>query len=191
MPPHLQLMYSAGGVPEGISSHNKPPPVLEPLIVTEKSPSIWDGRTYDVPKKQKENSQTHSSTSKPPIPETVIGKLYKAFDVPVYATLKGKAAQIRSTPFMEDSTTDSSEDESPHVVTQSEPSRTNKVQQSSSGAIKRGVSSYSTTSEISCDYADPPEETSGKSDSDSSEPEQKLLKYAADNHKQVSYHGEK
>jgi hypothetical protein len=40
-------------------------------------------------------------------------------------------------------------------------------------------------------YADPPEETSGKSDSDSSEPEQKLLKYAADNHKQVSYHGEK
>ena len=39
---------------------------------------------------------------------------------------------------MEDSTTDSSEDESPHVVTQSEPSRTNKVQQSSSGAIKRG-----------------------------------------------------
>lgn len=51
-----------------------------------------------------------------------------------------------------------------------------------------GVSSYSTTSEISCDYVDPPEETSGKSDSDSSEPEQKLLKYAADNHKQVSKH---
>lgn len=41
MPPHLQLMYSAGGVPEGISSHNKPPPVLEPLIVTGKSSSIW------------------------------------------------------------------------------------------------------------------------------------------------------
>ena len=30
-----------------------------------------------------------TATSKPPIPETVIGKLYKAFDVPVYATLKG------------------------------------------------------------------------------------------------------
>ncbi|VDI62691.1 Hypothetical predicted protein [Mytilus galloprovincialis] len=177
----LQLMYSAGGVPEGIVSHDKPPPVLEPHIVTGKTSSFWDSRTYAIPKKVKDTIQQHTSTSKPSVPQTVIGKLYKEFDVPVYATLKGKAAQIRSTPFTEDSSTDSSDEDCSLIVTQAEPSKTNKVQQSSSGAIKRGVSSYSASSEVSCDYVDPPEENSGKSDSDTSEPEQKLLKYAVDN----------
>jgi len=49
-----------------------------------------------------------------------------------------------------------------------------------------GVSCHSAASEISCDYADPPDENSSKSDSESSEPEQKLLRYATDSQKHVS-----
>ena len=48
-----------------------------------------------------------------------------------------------------------------------------------------GVSHQSTTSETSCDYADPPDDTTSRSDSDTSEPEQKLLKYTDDTSKQV------
>ena len=40
-------------------------------------------------------------------------------------------------------------------------------------------------SDGSCDYALPPEDVSSKSDSDTSEPEQKLLKFAADSQKHV------
>ena len=48
-----------------------------------------------------------------------------------------------------------------------------------------GVSSHSLASEVSCDYADPPDENSSKSDSDTSEPEQKLLRYTTDGQKHV------
>ena len=43
----------------------------------------------------------------------------------------------------------------------------------------------STTSETSCDYADPPDDTTSRSDSDTSEPEQKLLKYTDESSKLV------
>ena len=36
----LQLMYSAGGVPQGIFPYDKPPPVLEPHIITGKA-ALW------------------------------------------------------------------------------------------------------------------------------------------------------
>ena len=48
-----------------------------------------------------------------------------------------------------------------------------------------GVSHQSTTSETSCDYANPPDDTTSRSDSDTSEPEQKLLKYTEGTSKQV------
>lgn len=47
------------------------------------------------------------------------------------------------------------------------------------------MSCPSVSSEVSCDYADPPDETSDKSDLESLEPEKKLLRYATDNHKLV------
>lgn len=51
--------------------------------------------------------------------------------------------------------------------------------------IWTGVSCPSVSSDVSCDYADPPDETSDKSDLESLEPEKKLLRYATDNHKLV------
>lgn len=51
--------------------------------------------------------------------------------------------------------------------------------------LSTGVSCPSVSSEVSCDYADPPDETSDKSDLESLEPEKKLLRYATDNHKLV------
>jgi len=44
---------------------------------------------------------------------------------------------------------------------------------------------HSAGSEVSCDYANPPENVTMSSDSDTSEPEQKLLKYEDSKH--VSY----
>lgn len=52
--------------------------------------------------------------------------------------------------------------------------------------LSTGVSCPSVSSEVSCDYADPPDETSDKSDLESLEPEKKLLRYATDNHKLVT-----
>ena len=51
-----------------------------------------------------------------------------------------------------------------------------------------GVSCHSELSEISCDYAIPPDDVSSKSDSECSEPEQKILKYATDSRKHVCSH---
>ena len=49
-----------------------------------------------------------------------------------------------------------------------------------------GASCHSGASEVSADYALPPDDVSSKSDSDTSEPEQKLLKFASDSQKHVS-----
>ncbi|XP_036360051.1 pleckstrin homology domain-containing family H member 1 isoform X3 [Octopus sinensis] len=128
--------------------------------------------------------------------------LYQEVVVPVFATLKGKAAQIRKSPFMDDTTSDSSDDEactglysgqSEAIESVTSPVsghtfsslsiRKTAINQSSSGAVKRGVSCHSELSDISCDYALPPDDISSKSDSESSEPEQKILKYATDSRK--------
>ena len=49
-----------------------------------------------------------------------------------------------------------------------------------------GVSRQTSVSDVSGDYANPPDNVTGNSDSDTSEPEQKLLKYTEDNNKHVS-----
>ncbi|XP_041353761.1 pleckstrin homology domain-containing family H member 2-like isoform X2 [Gigantopelta aegis] len=129
--------------------------------------------------------QSQSSVDRP-----TVCHLYKQVSVPVYATLKGKAAQIRSSPFMEDSSSDSSENDEEIPVAIVPPSQTGgdppqAVVGDSSTKEKpvRGASCHSTVSEVSCDYAVPPDDVSSKSDSDTSEPEQKLLKFASDSQK--------
>ncbi|XP_052769794.1 pleckstrin homology domain-containing family H member 1-like isoform X1 [Mya arenaria] len=112
--------------------------------------------------------------------------LYRDLSVPVYATLKGKARQIRNTPFTEESA-ESSDDECTTDVEAGAPAtpRTlaRRLNTSSTGAIKRGVCMRQlTVSEASGDYASPPENVSVSSDSDTSEPEQKLLKYEENKH---------
>ncbi|XP_053395925.1 pleckstrin homology domain-containing family H member 1-like [Mercenaria mercenaria] len=109
--------------------------------------------------------------------------------VPVYATLKGKAMQIRSTPFTEESAESSEDDGTSDVEGAPATPRTiarrqQQVNQSSSGATKRGmgVGRHSVSSEVSGDYANPPDNVSLSSDSDTSEPEQKLLKYEENKH---------
>lgn len=129
--------------------------------------------------------------------------MYHDLTVPVYTHINGRAAQIRSTPFTGDSSSDSSSDEEEYysqvavttpsseseaVMSVAGPSGTNvtmsmtvrkQVNQTSSGATKRGVTRQSVASETSSDYALPPDDddlprrTDG---SDTSEPEHKLLK---------------
>ncbi|XP_048737628.1 pleckstrin homology domain-containing family H member 1-like isoform X3 [Ostrea edulis] len=190
-----EIVYSSGRVSNHLTQEHRPPPVLEPHIISPTrnggvqatGPQKWDRRAHTVPRKLKPTDPKDS------VELSDVAKLYKELDVPVYATLKGKAAQIRSTPFTDDDSESSDDgcvtDQSDLRNSESQPSTlkisdSKKLQHSSSGAIKRGVSCPSVSSEISCDYADPPDETSDKSDLESLEPEKKLLRYATDSHKQ-------
>nr|KAG5695938.1 hypothetical protein BaRGS_017519 [Batillaria attramentaria] len=143
-----------------------------------KSPAS-EKRAYAVAHKRskgwKKTRGEHHSTSTLPVQQPSIGHLFQEVHVPVYATLKGKAAQIRSTPFVEESSSDSSGDEEDVVITD----------RLTTGDRKHppDVHLDRPESEGSCDYALPPEDVSSKSDSDTSEPEQKLLKFAADSQK--------
>lgn len=190
-----EILYSSGHM-SNLSQEHQPLPVLRPSIISPTRNGAmkttgaenWDRRAHTVPRKLKSSDGTEAAEL------SEVAKLYKELDVPVYATLKGKAAQIRSTPFTDDDS-ESSDNEDGGITDQSDlrnsesqPSTlklsdSKKLQQSSSGAIKRGVSCPSVSSEVSCDYADPPDETSDKSDLESLEPEKKLLRYATDNHK--------
>ncbi|KAL8624370.1 hypothetical protein ACOMHN_012770 [Nucella lapillus] len=142
-------------------------------------------RAYAVAQKRskgwkKTREHHHHSTSSAAVsavvPQPGVCCLFQDASVPVYATLKGKAAQIRNTPFMEESSSDSSGDEEEVVVTEVI---------SHGDAAKAGTDARESrsVSDGSCDYALPPEDVSSKSDSDTSEPEQKLLKFAADSQK--------
>ncbi|XP_069117939.1 pleckstrin homology domain-containing family H member 1-like isoform X2 [Argopecten irradians] len=221
-PPPLQLLapkegpqfFLAQETQRGRGQFGPPPPVLEPQVIgremckNRSSPMTtrraaahthWEKRSYAVPKKSRQQpTDQHALASRSPGHEvTALDQLYQDLSVPVFATLKGKAAQIRSTPFTGESSSESSDNEEgplpSGIIDQSDLSASaaspitdrniSKQQQSSSGATKRGVSCHSAASETSCDYADPPDETSSKSDSENSEPEQKLLKYATDNQK--------
>ncbi|XP_022332423.2 pleckstrin homology domain-containing family H member 1-like isoform X4 [Crassostrea virginica] len=190
-----KIVYSSGHLSNLSQEHHPLPALHLPIISSMRNGAVksvgtenWDRRAHTVPRNVK------SSDAIDPAELSEVAKLYKELDVPVYATLKGRAAQIRCTPFTDDDS-ESSDNEDGGVTDQSDlrnsesqpstlkMSDSKILQQSSSGAIKRGVSCPSVSSDVSCDYADPPDETSDKSDLESLEPEKKLLRYATDNHK--------
>ncbi|XP_035301239.1 pleckstrin homology domain-containing family H member 2 isoform X2 [Cricetulus griseus] len=98
--------------------------------------------------------------------------LYKNMTIPVYTTLKGKATQISSSPFLDDSSGSEEEDSSRCSSRTSESDTRNRSGPSSPRAMKRGVSVSSMASES--DYAIPPDAYC--IDSECSQPEQKLPK---------------
>ncbi|XP_072031714.1 pleckstrin homology domain-containing family H member 1-like isoform X2 [Amphiura filiformis] len=187
---------------------NAPPPPPPPL---HKMPS-WETRILTIADRGMRMSASLENLSSPTksLPSPICqswdgsdaGLLYKDMEVPVYTTLRGHAAQIRSTPFSGDSS-DSSDDEhssgkgsssacstpdrlpmsparkkgSKHSSTSS-PSRKGIASFTSSTAgLKRGVSSHSAASDA--DYAIPPDAVSNAESNHSDEPEPKLLKTCA------------
>uniref|UniRef100_A0A8C0ZD30 Pleckstrin homology domain-containing family H member 2 n=1 Tax=Cyanistes caeruleus TaxID=156563 RepID=A0A8C0ZD30_CYACU len=98
--------------------------------------------------------------------------IYKNMTTPVYTTLKGKATQISSSPFLDESSGSEEEDSSRSSSRTSESDSRSRSGPGSPRAMKRGASLSSVTSES--DYAIPPDAYSV--DTDYSEPEQKLLK---------------
>ncbi|GAB1608428.1 pleckstrin homology domain-containing family H member 1-like isoform X1, partial [Argonauta hians] len=181
--------------PTGISADPHDSNDSEPLYE-----EVWKGAKHKSGRTAspgKRSTEVPSNTTTSDFP--ACKDLYQEVVVPVFATLKGKAAQIRKSPFMDDTTSDSSDDDTYNGLYsgQSEAMaspvsgntfsslsiRKTAINQSSSGAVKRGVSCHSELSDISCDYALPPDDISSKSDSESSEPEQKILKYATDSRK--------
>ncbi|XP_078419187.1 pleckstrin homology domain-containing family H member 1 [Cetorhinus maximus] len=158
-------------------SINKPPP--PPL---HRFPS-WEGRIYALAKSGMRMSDVTFGSSSPKrlsnLPASITSGpfthlIYKNVTVPVYTTLKGKATQISSIPFPDESSgsdDDSSSQASFRTSTVGSESRKNSGP-GSPRAVKRGVSMSSISSES--DYAIPPDACSV--DSDYSEPEHKLLR---------------
>ncbi|XP_028620950.1 pleckstrin homology domain-containing family H member 2 isoform X2 [Grammomys surdaster] len=95
--------------------------------------------------------------------------IYKNMSTPVYTTLKGKATQISSSPFLDDSSGSDEEDGSRSSSRMSESDARSRSGPGSPRAMKRGVSDSSES-----DYAIPPDAYS--IDTECSQPEQKLLK---------------
>ncbi|XP_040849928.1 pleckstrin homology domain-containing family H member 2 isoform X1 [Ochotona curzoniae] len=98
--------------------------------------------------------------------------LYKNMTTPVYTTLKGKATQISSSPFLDDSSGSEEEDSSRSSSRTSESDTRSRSGLGSPRAMKRGVSLSSVASES--DYAIPPDAYSP--DTECSQPEQKVPK---------------
>ncbi|ELK14747.1 Pleckstrin like proteiny domain-containing family H member 2 [Pteropus alecto] len=98
--------------------------------------------------------------------------IYKNMTTPVYTTLKGKATQISSSPFLDDSSGSEEEDSSRSSSRTSESDTHSRSGPGSPRAMKRGVSLSSVASES--DYAIPPDAYS--TDTEYSQPEQKLPK---------------
>ncbi|XP_059104566.1 pleckstrin homology domain-containing family H member 2 isoform X4 [Peromyscus eremicus] len=98
--------------------------------------------------------------------------IYKNMTIPVYTTLKGKATQISSSPFLDDSSGSEEEDSSRSSSRTSESDTHSRSGPSSPRAMKRGVSVSSVASES--DYAIPPDAYCA--DTECSQPEQKLPK---------------
>nr|XP_036846738.1 pleckstrin homology domain-containing family H member 2 [Manis javanica] len=98
--------------------------------------------------------------------------IYKNMTTPVFTTLKGKATQISSSPFLDDSSGSDEEDSSRSSSRTSESDTRSRSGLGSPRAIKRGVSLSSVASES--DYAIPPDAYS--TDTEYSQPEQKLPK---------------
>uniref|UniRef100_A0A8D2D2T8 Pleckstrin homology, MyTH4 and FERM domain containing H1 n=1 Tax=Sciurus vulgaris TaxID=55149 RepID=A0A8D2D2T8_SCIVU len=154
---------------------NKPP--TPPL---HRFPS-WESRIYAVATSGMHlsdvSSRSHAAccASSPPAlasPVSFSGLVYKNVTVPVYTALKGRAMQISSVPFVDDSSGSDDDCSSQASFRMSVPcSECRKTSGlCSPRAIKRGVSMSSLSSEG--DYAIPPDACS--LDSDYSEPEHKL-----------------
>nr|XP_009667196.1 PREDICTED: pleckstrin homology domain-containing family H member 2 isoform X6 [Struthio camelus australis] len=171
---------------------NKPP--TPPL---HRFPS-WESRIYAVAKSGLRMSEAFTveslSKSAVSLPSCSVSGLYtsliyKNMTTPVYTTLKGKATQISSSPFIDESSGSEEEDSSRSSSRTSESDSRSRSGPGSPRAMKRadcivscmedflnhkhiGVSLSSMTSES--DYAIPPDAYS--IDTDYSEPEQKLPK---------------
>nr|XP_023660152.1 pleckstrin homology domain-containing family H member 2 isoform X1 [Paramormyrops kingsleyae]XP_023660153.1 pleckstrin homology domain-containing family H member 2 isoform X1 [Paramormyrops kingsleyae] len=142
----------------------------------------WESRIYAVAKsgiRLSESSCTElankSSTpqSSPPASALYTSLIYRNMTTPVYTTLKGKATQLSSSPFLDESSGSEEEESS---LCSSRTSGSDSRKGSSPGsprAPKRAVSMSSMTSES--DYAIPPDAYSA-TDTECSEPEQKLPK---------------
>ncbi|XP_025864231.1 pleckstrin homology domain-containing family H member 1 isoform X3 [Vulpes vulpes] len=154
---------------------NKPP--TPPL---HRFPS-WESRIYAVAMAGMRLSDASSRTnvtccaSSPPAlasPGPFSGLVYKNVTVPVYTALKGRATQISSVPFMDESSGSDDDCSSQASFRSSVPCSESRKTSGlgSPRAIKRGVSMSSLSSEG--DYAIPPDACS--LDSDYSEPEHKL-----------------
>ncbi|XP_046281074.1 pleckstrin homology domain-containing family H member 2 isoform X4 [Marmota monax] len=141
----------------------------------------WESRIYAVAKSgirmseafNMENVNKNSATM---LSYTTSGLytslIYKNMTTPVYTTLKGKATQISSSPFLDDSSGSEEEDGSRSSSQTSESDLRNRSGPGSPRAMKRGVSVSSVASEN--DYAIPPDAYSA--DTECLQPEQKLPK---------------
>ncbi|XP_052042451.1 pleckstrin homology domain-containing family H member 2 isoform X1 [Apodemus sylvaticus] len=138
----------------------------------------WESRIYAVAKSgirvseafNMENANKNSANILSyPAAGPYTSLIYKNMTAPVYTTLKGKATQISSSPFLDDSSGSDEEDNSRASSRMSESDARSRSGPSSPRAMKRGVSDSSES-----DYAIPPD--AYPIDTECSQPEQKLLK---------------
>ncbi|XP_011940303.1 PREDICTED: pleckstrin homology domain-containing family H member 2 isoform X2 [Cercocebus atys] len=141
----------------------------------------WESRIYAVAKSgirmsEAFNMENVNKNSVAALSYTTSGLytslIYKNMTTPVYTTLKGKATQISSSPFLDDSSGSEEEDSSRCSSRTSESDSRSRSGPGSPRAMKRGVSLSSVASES--DYAIPPDAYS--TDTEYSQPEQKLPK---------------
>uniref|UniRef100_A0A8D0IJ34 Pleckstrin homology domain-containing family H member 2 n=1 Tax=Sus scrofa TaxID=9823 RepID=A0A8D0IJ34_PIG len=141
----------------------------------------WESRIYAVAKSgirmsEAFNMENVNKNSVTMLSYTTSGLytslIYKNMTTPVYTTLKGKATQISSSPFLDDSSGSEEEDSSRSSSRTSESDSRSRSGPGSPRAMKRGVSLSSVASES--DYAIPPDAYS--TDTEYSQPEQKLPK---------------
>ncbi|XP_011791295.1 PREDICTED: pleckstrin homology domain-containing family H member 2 [Colobus angolensis palliatus] len=141
----------------------------------------WESRIYAVAKSgirmsEAFNMENVNKNSVAALSYTTSGLytslIYKNMTTPVYTTLKGKATQISSNPFLDDSSGSEEEDSSRSSSRTSESESRSRSGPGSPRAMKRGVSLSSVASES--DYAIPPDAYS--TDTEYSQPEQKLPK---------------
>ncbi|KAL4824575.1 hypothetical protein H8958_000907 [Nasalis larvatus] len=141
----------------------------------------WESRIYAVAKSgirmsEAFNMENVNKNSAAALSYTTSGLytslIYKNMTTPVYTTLKGKATQISSSPFLDDSSGSEEEDSSRSSSRTSESDSRSRSGPGSPRAMKRGVSLSSVASES--DYAIPPDAYS--TDMEYSQPEQKLPK---------------
>ncbi|XP_036026792.1 pleckstrin homology domain-containing family H member 2 [Onychomys torridus] len=141
----------------------------------------WENRIYAVAKSGIRMSEAFNTENTNKNSATILScsasglytsLIYKNMTIPVYTTLKGKATQISSSPFLDDSSGSEEEDSSRSSSQTSESDTRSRSGPSSPRAMKRGVSVSSVASES--DYAIPPDAYCA--DTECSQPEQKLPK---------------
>ncbi|XP_034857562.1 pleckstrin homology domain-containing family H member 2 isoform X2 [Mirounga leonina] len=165
---------------EPCDSAKKPACGKPPTPPLHRFPS-WESRIYAVAKSgmrmsEAFNMENVNKNSVALLSYTTSGLytslIYKNMTTPVYTTLKGKATQISSSPFLDDSSGSEEEDGSRSSSRTSESDTRSRSGPGSPRAMKRGVSLSSVASES--DYAIPPDAYS--TDTEYSQPEQKLPK---------------